>query len=252
MACASVFLERPITGRFGNDAGVISGKALISGNGTSSAGGCPQGGSMDNWKTAAVAAIAIAAFAGIAFAAGGWGGGYTMGNWQNQPNSTFNATGFWHGGVALNDTNWTGGMHTRRMGNNGTGRMGFGRRAGNQTNQSANAAAFSSFNSAVLSGDFATAQQLHNEYGFGGPIYGKLNATTFAQVSQIANLEQQAGNIEKQLRQELGINGTALGMMGGFGPMPGGSGSMPMKGMQISRGRTRNNAYHQTPNAVPG
>ncbi len=68
-----------------------------------------------------------------------------------------------------------------------------------------NAPEMQAFNKAVESGDYQTAQQLHQEYGFGGPIFDKLNETTFAQYSQIRNLQN-------QLAIELGLNGSMMGM----------------------------------------
>lgn len=47
----------------------------------------------------------------------------------------------------------------------------------------------SQFESAVLSGDYATAKELHSSYGFGGRLFGKLDESTFAQYSQLRKLE---------------------------------------------------------------
>ena len=170
---------------------------------------------MENWKLASIAAIAIIALAGITFAAGGWRGGYMMGN---NTNGTVAGNGFMRGYVAGYNAKYANATY-------------------NQTDAT-------NFKSAVLSGDWATASQLHSEYGFGSPLFDRLNATTFAQVSQIANLQQQIAGIRKTLGQELDFNASAAPGMraGGFGSM---------KGFGMSRGGMRNVAYHQTPTAVP-
>ena len=72
------------------------------------------------------------------------------------------------------------------------------------------------FDAAVQSGDFETAKALDNEYHLGGPIFGKLNQTTFATYSQIAVLK-------RELMIELGLNqtrddGFGAPMMGGMAP----------------------------------
>ena len=67
------------------------------------------------------------------------------------------------------------------------------------------------FENAVLGGDYDTAKSLDEKYHFGGPLFGKLNQTTFSTYSQIAKLRQ-------QLMAELGLNQTApdgLGQMSG-------------------------------------
>jgi hypothetical protein len=77
-------------------------------------------------------------------------------------------------------------------------------------------AEYQQFVQAVASNDYATAQQLHQEYGFGGKLFDKLNATTFSQLSQIYTLST-------ELRQELGMKGQpgasmyARGFVRGFG-----------------------------------
>ncbi len=96
----------------------------------------------------------------------------------------------------------------------------------NKTWQAGNYSQFNStqvreFRSSVESGDFATAKQLHNKYGFGGPLFGRLNESTFAQYSQIFQLRSQLQNLTGALHQELGLTG-AMGhrgraFMGGYG-----------------------------------
>jgi len=179
-----------------------------------------------------------------------------------QGNST-NSTGFHWGGKGNrhrgNESNYTGqdGEPPRFFGNmtNGTmpepGMFGRWEGEGNMTNWTAqempgrgangtfNETAMKDFDAAVLAGDYTAASSLHQAYGMGGPIFGKLNATTFAQYSQIQNLQH-------ELAKELGLNSTGPGLGVNFLPGP-----MENNGF-ASRGRTRNVAYHQTPNAVPG
>jgi hypothetical protein len=86
---------------------------------------------------------------------------------------------------------------------------------GNSTNATGNSTEYQQFVQAVASNDYATAQQLHQQYGFGGKLFDKLNATTFSQLSQIYTLST-------ELRQELGITGQprafpyARGFVNGF------------------------------------
>ena len=195
---------------------------------------------MEGWKLASIAAIAILAFAGMAFAAGGWRGNFMMGNYQNYSNGTYNGSGFARGHMAANGTNWNGTSFQPR---------GFG--MGGRANQSFNKTEAASFQSAVLSGDFATAQQLHNEYGFGSPLFDRLNATTFAQVSQIANLQQQIAGIRKTLGQELGFNTGNTSAAPGMRAGAFGFNAINGNGIRMSRGGMRNVAYHQTPTTVP-
>ena len=179
-----------------------------------------------------------------------------------QGNST-NSTGFhWDGKgnrYRGNESNYTGqdGKPPRFWGNvtNGTmtGPEGEGmppRLEGNMTNGmhegfrrgfgngTFNETTMKDFDAAVLAGDYAAATSLHQAYGMGGPIFGMLNSSTFAQYSQIQNLQH-------ELAKELGLNNTGPGL--GVNFLPG-----PMENESFaSRGRTRNVAYHQTPNAVP-
>jgi hypothetical protein len=68
------------------------------------------------------------------------------------------------------------------------------------------------FRSAILSGDWETAKKLHSEYGLGGPIFDRLNSSTFATFSQIANMRKQAADLQIKLNQDLGIGNQAAGI----------------------------------------
>ena len=139
---------------------------------------------MDNRIMFVALGVAALALAGIAFAAGGQG---------------WNVTG-----VSHQDWNGTLKGHGMMRGLEGNGTR--------ILNRTAMAQERASFQQAVLADDYSTAKNLSGEYGFGGPLFGKLNETTFAKYSQIANLES-------QLRQELGLNGTGMmPMMGNPGP----------------------------------
>ncbi|MCX6770824.1 MAG: hypothetical protein NTX79_02100 [Candidatus Micrarchaeota archaeon] len=181
---------------------------------------------MDRRILFVVLGVAALALAGLAFAASGQG---------------WNVTGFgpqdWNGTRMASPEGWNGtfrGHGMMREGVNGTRaqppegwngtRMMRGETNGAQMlNRTARADEMKQFEQAVLSDDYPTAKNLSAAYGFGGPLFGKLNATTFATYSQIANLES-------QLRQELGMNATGMmppgPMMGGpgFGGMPGTAG----------------------------
>jgi len=63
----------------------------------------------------------------------------------------------------------------------------------------ANATEMGQFRAAVMAGDYAAAKRLHDGYGLGGGLFGRLNETTFAQYSQIYNMSA-------ALEKELGIN----------------------------------------------
>jgi len=148
---------------------------------------------------------------------GAWHGRGPMGNWtwqgrngsmQNWTWAGYNASaqnGTWHG---------HGGMQGCRQGKGGSGRGGYG---GNSSFQNgtwgamnatprANATEISDFQQAVLNGDYQTAEQLHTQYGLGGPLFGKLNATTFADYSDLSSLAL-------KLDQELGIGNQSLSGM---------------------------------------
>lgn len=94
----------------------------------------------------------------------------------------------------------------------------------------ANATEYQAFSQAVASGDYQAAESLHSQYGLGGPIFGMLNQTTFAEYSQIVNLQTQLHDLESKLFGELGFQrppATAGGwMMHGMGPR-GGFGHWP-------------------------
>ena len=193
-----------------------------------------------------VAVLVISCF-GLAFAtasqdgygSGSMGGGMMRYDWGNVTNRTGQPR-FW--GNESNETKpeWLG-MPPRFEGNgsNGTAPTGFGRNADNGT---FNETALQDFDNAVLAGDYTSALQLHGTYGFGGPIFDRLNSTTFAKLSQIQNLQH-------ELAKELGLNNTGTNSAGlglGMNFLPG-----PMENEGFSRGRMRNVAYHQTPTAVP-
>jgi len=151
---------------------------------------------MENKTMAAAFAVALVVLAGAAFAAPNWFGGFFggQGTQNNQPpmaqnNATWqNQTGFGHGrGFGYNMA--VGTLHERGMGFNATN---------NQTVQE--------FKAAVQSGDYQTALQLHQQYGIGGPVFDRLNATTFATYSQIYNLQGQVRTLKSQLGQAIGMN----------------------------------------------
>ena len=171
---------------------------------------------MDRRIMFVVLGVAALALAGLAFAAGGQG---------------WNATGF-------DPQNWNGTVQGHRMmrSHGSENATGSGMMRGNGTqalNMTARAEEMKQFEQAVLSDDYSTAKQLNTEYGVGGPIFGKLNETTFAKFSQIANLES-------QLRQDLGLNAT--GMMPpeiggpGFGMRPGMKGGRGMMEPGFAKG----------------
>ncbi len=150
-----------------------------------------------DYKLFAVVAIAFTVIAGMAFAAPGWyGDNFRMqggtGNWTRNP--SWNYAGYHNGARFANGANSTF-----------KGPRGFGR----GLNATFNSTAARDFQAAVESGDYATASSLHSQYGFGGPIFGKLNETTFAMYSSIASLTS-------QLRAELGLNSTGKGIARGF------------------------------------
>src|SRR5208283_157805 len=67
-----------------------------------------------------------------------------------------------------------------------------------------NITAMQDFGQALISGNYSAAQQLNAEYGLGGPIFSRLNETTFGQLSQIfqlrGELNQELGNSTGGLR----------------------------------------------------
>ncbi len=135
---------------------------------------------MDMKIIGAVFVVAILAFVGIGY-----------------------ATNWYHGGMngtAMNQT-WSGHGNMSRTGH------GFQTPPGNFTR--ANSTTIQQFEQSIKSDDFQTAMELHTTYGLGGPIFDKLNSTTFSQYSQIADLQA-------QLDRELGMN-RSMGGLGGFG-----------------------------------
>ena len=179
---------------------------------------------MDRKFLIVAAAIALLAFAGIAFAMH-IGGGMMQGDflagitqpldWNihsgPMPNATFDGNGAWRGhgpmGCAGNSTNCTAmprpGGNGMRWGNETANGTAFQLRRGNST---ANATQLQSFRQAVASGDYQSALQLHETYGLGGPIFGKLNSTTFEAYSHIYNLQEQLRNATSGLMSQLGLN----------------------------------------------
>jgi len=135
--------------------------------------------------------------AGMAFAFGGqgWAAGEQLGGW--------NATAKGGGMMRMGAPGWAG-NGTCACGLNMTGMPRF------------NATEHEAFEAAVESGDFAAAAKLHEEYGFGGQMFEKLNETTFAKFSQVHKLQS-------ELATELGMEKMpGAGMMGkGMGRMQG-------------------------------
>ena len=190
---------------------------------------------MDRRIMFVVLGVAALALAGLAFAAGGQGwnaGGIGPQDW--------NGTHMKWNGTRMMPPN--GGNETFR----GHGMMrgeGNGTRAA-PANMTAVKEAKDQFDSAVLSDDYATAKNLSEMYGFGGPVFKKLNETTFATVSQIASLDS-------QLRQQLGLNATGnmppignmqIGGMRGMGGwnVPGVRSGQGMMGPEFAKGMRQN------------
>jgi len=142
---------------------------------------------------------AALALAGTAFAFGGQGWAAQGGQIEG-----WNATAKGGGMMRIGAPEWAGnGTCARRLNASGTPRF-------NETSHS-------EFVAAVESGDFAAATKLHEEYGFGGQMFEKLNETTFAKFSQLHKLQS-------ELFASLGIEKMpGAGMMGGegFGRMQG-------------------------------
>ncbi len=160
-------------------------------------------------KILAIVLVASLAFVGVVYAMPGLHAG--LNSWLNHNASIQN--GAWQGrnGSMQNGT-WNGCGPMRGM------RGGFGRYGVNQSfqngtwgatnaTQHANATEISDFQQAVLNGDYQTAEQLHTQYGLGGPLFGKLNETTFADYSDMSNLAL-------KLDQELGIGNRSISGMG--------------------------------------
>jgi len=174
-----------------------------------------------------VGVVFVVALAGAVFAAN-WHSGARPGmeaglRHFNGSASGFNGTHPSDGGRAFPEPGCMNGTRPDRMEFNGTrpGRPnatseGAFYAMGPALNATEVAAAMAQFRSAVGAGDFETAASLHAQYGFGGPLFGRLNATTFATFSHIAQLEE-------TLRSELGMNRSEPGLNGtGIGPLHGG------------------------------
>ncbi len=168
---------------------------------------------MDRRIMFVILGAAALALAGLAFAAGGQG---------------WNATGF-------GPQDWNNTRMAASAGENGTFR-GHGMMRGNSTQEqdrTAREEEMKQFEQAVLADDYSAAKSLNTQYGVGGPMFGKLNETTFATFSQIAVLES-------QLRQELGMNATGMmpPLMGGpeFGNGPGMKGGRGMMEPEFAKG----------------
>ena len=113
--------------------------------------------------------LAVLAFVGFAFAVSGGHFALPGSGWhQGRPN--------------LNGSHWN--MSARNM-------------TGCPQNASAE---FAQFKTAVESGDYASAKALHEQYGFGGRLFGLLNETTFPKYSQ-------AFKLRDELMGELGLDG---------------------------------------------
>ncbi len=111
----------------------------------------------------AAALVMVAALAGAAYAMPMWAAGWN------------NAT-----------QNWT--AHHMHWGNSSV---------------RANSTQVSEFWQAVASGDYQTAESLHQAYGLGGPLFGRLNETTFADFSQLYNARA-------KLWSDLGLNPSSM------------------------------------------
>jgi len=165
--------------------------------------------------------VAALAFASLSFAAGGQG--WAAGNGMQEWNGTAKGQGMMNGGAR---PEWAGSENcTRAL--NGTGMPRF-----NSTEQKA-------FEAAVESGDFAAATKLHGEYGFGGPMFEKLNATTFAKFSQVHKLQS-------ELMADLGMERGQGMLQGGMRPDGGdGFGEMMRHGIGRKAGQDTNQTQQQ-------
>ncbi len=106
------------------------------------------------------------------------------------------ATNWYHGNMNGTNQTWSGHMNQTWS------------RVPRGNISRANSTTIQQFELSIKDGDFQTATELHTAYGLGGPMFDKLNSTTFSQYSQIVNLETQLG-------QELGMNRSIGGFMGG-------------------------------------
>jgi len=141
-----------------------------------------------------IGAIVVAlAFAGLAYASPG-----VMKAWQNQGGMPlWNASDAGH-------PHWNASLAERPRGNMSSAEM-------------------EEFWQAVAEGDYAAAKQLHEEYGFGGLLFGRLNETTFAEYSQLFSTrrklmeELETGHGEQGMFMEGGMRLQMNGTGGGCG-----------------------------------
>lgn len=166
----------------------------------------------------AVIAVSLIAVAGAVFA--------IPGNWKDDAGRHFNPDknftgepcmqgkcfdesaerGF--GGINCSWQNQTRNANGQKAGNF------TGKQFGRGLNQRPNFTQMDDFENAIEKADYETAKQLHEEYGLGGPLFEKLNETTFAKYAQIRKLNT-------ELMQELGLeHDMPAGMEKGIG-LPG-------------------------------
>jgi len=147
---------------------------------------------METKTKAVLVFVFLAVVAGALFAMPGFGRAYHVdADVQQHMNQTWN-------GSNAPEPPWMNGSF------NGTRPEGFGRRNArlNNTNMP-NATDIANFKQAVVSSDFQTAKTLNQEYGLGGPIFSKLNETTFQTYAQIQTLRT-------ELMKELGLDNVSL------------------------------------------
>lgn len=135
----------------------------------------------------ALVAIALLAFASVAVAAPG-GNGLGFGMRGNGNETACPCADGWNA-----------------SGDDGFGKGMMGRGRGLNATASFNETAHEEFETAVLSGDYTAAKQLHDEFGFGGRMFERLNETTFATYSQMRTLEEKARGMAGTLMKEIGI-----------------------------------------------
>ncbi|MDD5317724.1 MAG: hypothetical protein PHF51_03235 [Candidatus ainarchaeum sp.] len=157
---------------------------------------------MDGKLFAAAAAVTLIVFVGAAVAASGLAnaGGWRAMNRMNRTAPDFNATG-----------NGSTGWFKGRMGMPPGGFNATGEEMGNKSLELAQ------FIEAVEAGDYAAAKSLHGEHGFGGPVFARLNETTFPKYSEVFRLTSELMG-ELGLTGEPGVHPYAGGFGSGFGP----------------------------------
>lgn len=165
-----------------------------------------------DFKLIVIAAVALLVFGGAAFAASSWQGAGSMHGFNRTMPDGMNCTGFGrgHGG------NFNGTMPDGAQGapwGNG--------------NDADFTLARANFSAALAAVDYASAKALHEQYGFGGPVFEKLNESTFPKYAEINNLQA-------ELMDELGV--TDGPGMGNFGFEPRGFGRGPERGMRRGQG----------------